>query len=375
MRPRDTPEIVNSIAEIAPMLHTAGPMPPKVLSAIYRRIAERHIRLSMETGSGASTLLLSHCSSRHLVFADDGGNGSINNVRTSPLLNHATVEFIEGPTQKTLPGFIFPGPMQLALLDGPHAYPFPDLEYFYVYQALEPGALFILDDIHIKTVNNLFSFLKKDAMFRLDDVVGTTAFFTRTDAPAFCATGDGWQSQGYNEKLLRRFDWERQAWQLLPQRVRRLIKRMMRTFQTDCRIWIDTPAPGSVVGEAGLVAGRVKGNLNDRFLWVLVRRDDQSGWWPQGNGPATARGGVWQCAVEYGGASLDYQWYEIAAILVNSCINSYLLRWRAAATTTAAPPPLEGFPFRSASFAEAYRRVRCRYSWGSSRCRYGCTKT
>jgi hypothetical protein len=356
MMSQETAEILSNISEIAPMLHTAGPMSPQVLNAIYRRIERRRIRLSMETGSGASTLLLSHCSSRHLVFANDDGSGSINNVRASPLLNHSTVEFIEGPSQRTLPQFIFPAPIQLALLDGPHAYPFPELEYYYVYPALEPGALFILDDIHIKTVNNLFSFLKKDAMFRLDDVIGTTAFFTRTDAPVFCATGDGWQSQGYNKTLLQRYDWERQARELLPQQARRLIKRMVRTFQTDCRIWIDKPERGSVVEQAGLVVGRVKGSLRDRFLWVLVRREDQTGWWPQGDGPVAVSNGAWQRTVEYGGASWDHPWFEIAAILVNPSVNSHLLQWRANAET-ATTGPVEGFPFRSASVADAYRRV------------------
>lgn len=360
MMSRDTAEIVSNITEIAPMLHTAGPMSPKVLNAIYQHIGRRGIRLSMETGAGASTLLLSHCSSRHLVFANDGGSGSISNLRASPLLNRSTVEFIEGSTQKTLPQFIFPGPIQLALLDGPHAFPFPELEYYYVYPALEPGALFILDDIHIKTVNNLFSFLKKDTMFRLDDIIGTTAFFTRTDAPAFCPTGDGWQSQAYNKTLLRRYDWARQIRELLPQEARRLIKRTLRTFQTDCRIWIDKPEPGSIVEQAGSVVGRVKGNLRDRFIWVLARREDQTGWWPQGNGPVAITKGAWQCAVEYGGASWEHPWFEIAAILVNPSVNSHLLQWRANAETTT-PGPLEGFPFRSASVADAYRRVRlCR---------------
>jgi hypothetical protein len=354
---RDIPEIVRHITEIAPMLHTAGPMSPKVLSAIYRRIEQREIRLSLETGSGASTLLLSHCSGRHLVFANDGGSGSIQNLRASPFLNGSTVQFIEGPTQKTLPQFIFPGTLQLALLDGPHAYPFPELEYYYVYPALEHGALFILDDIHIRTINNLFSFLKKDAMFRLDEIVGTTAFFTRTDAPVFGPTGDGWQSQAYNRTLLRRYGWEGQIRELLPPRLRRLARRALRTFQADCRIWIDAPDPASAVGAAGLVGGRVEGDLRDRFLWVLVRREDQTGWWPQGDGPLAVSDGAWHCAVEYGGASRDRPWFEIAAIIVNRPVNSHLLQWRANAETTT-PQPLEGFPFRSASVADAYRRVR-----------------
>jgi hypothetical protein len=339
------------------MLHTAGPVSPKVINAIYRRVRKRCLDLSMETGSGATTLLLSHLSNRHLVFAKDDGSGSVKNVCASKLLNRSSVDFIEGPTQRTLPRFIFPRALQFALLDGPHAYPFPDLEYFHVYPSLEPGALLVLDDIHIKTIHNLFSFLQKDVMFRLDDVVETTAFFTRTDAPAFCTTGDGWQEQGFNKALLRRYCWSRQTRDLIPRGARKFVTRVLRTFQTGCKLWIDKPEGGAIVGNAGLVCGRVKGNTLDRFLWVLIRLEGQTGWWPQGGGPATVDGGAWECAVEYGGGSRDCAWFEIAAILVNSSINSYLLEWRVGAVTSA-PAPIEGFPFRSASIAETHRRVK-----------------
>ena len=33
------------------------------------------------------------------------------------------------------------------LIDGPHGYPFPEIEYFYFYPRLKPGALLVVDDI------------------------------------------------------------------------------------------------------------------------------------------------------------------------------------------------------------------------------------
>jgi hypothetical protein len=88
--------------------------------------------------------------------------------------------------------------VDLALLDGPHAYPYPDLEYYCVYQQLRPGALLVIDDIHIPTVHRLFTFLKEDEMFRLAHVERTTAFFVRTAAPTFSPLGDGWEFQAFN---------------------------------------------------------------------------------------------------------------------------------------------------------------------------------
>jgi hypothetical protein len=49
--------------------------------------------------------------------------------RNSPLFRPEAVTYIEGPTQKTLPRHTFANEVQIALIDGPHGYPFPDLEY------------------------------------------------------------------------------------------------------------------------------------------------------------------------------------------------------------------------------------------------------
>src|ERR1700674_773481 len=166
-------------------LHAAGPLSPRVLRAIARHLSDIDVQHSVETGSGASTLLFSRLSRNHTVFAMDGGSGSVIKVKSSALLDPATTRFVEGPTQITLPAYRFSHTLQAALLDGPHAFPFPVLEYYYVYPHLDAGALLILDDIHIRSVHDFFRFLKADTMFRLIDVVERTAFFQRTSAPLF----------------------------------------------------------------------------------------------------------------------------------------------------------------------------------------------
>jgi len=108
------------------------------------------------------------------------------------------VTFVLGPTQVTLPRYGFDARFQLVVLDGPHAWPFPDLEYYYFYPRIETGGLLVVDDIQIRSIRRMFEILEADAMWRLDEVVGNTAFFRRTDAPTFCPTGDGWWEQGYN---------------------------------------------------------------------------------------------------------------------------------------------------------------------------------
>ena len=172
-----------------------------VLRAIARYCDKKgEIARSVETGSGKTTLLFSHLSREHKVFAMEGDNRSITVVRDSPLLERSTVTFYEGPTQVTLPQHKFEQKLQLALLDGPHGYPFPELEYYYLYPHLETNAMLLVDDIHIPTIRRLFEFLREDEMFRLQQVVDTTAFFVRTEAPLFDPLADGWWLQTYNKK-------------------------------------------------------------------------------------------------------------------------------------------------------------------------------
>lgn len=197
-------QIVADIARLPEDWHMAGSVGPAVLQAIVRHVGRRQILHSLETGSGRTTLLFSHLSQDHKVFAIEGDNRSITCVRESHLLNHATVEFIEGPTQLTLPRYRFEHPLQIAYMDGPHGYPFPELEYYYLCPHLEAGALLIVDDIHIPTIHHLFNFLKEDAMFDLLEVVEHTGFFVRTSAAQFDPYGDGWWLQNYNKRRFPR---------------------------------------------------------------------------------------------------------------------------------------------------------------------------
>ena len=193
-------QLVEDIINLPSDWHKAGTMMGPVLKAMIRHSEGRPIRRSLETGSGKTTLLLSNISEKHTVFSLDGGTDSITAVRKSPLFRSDRVEWIEGPSQLTLPQYKFTDVFDFALIDGPHGYPFPELEYYYIYPHLAEGALLLVDDIHIPTITNLFNFLKEEVMFELLEVVLTTAFFRRTCAPLFSPTGDGWWLQAYNRK-------------------------------------------------------------------------------------------------------------------------------------------------------------------------------
>ena len=198
-RGKEIEEIVQKIIELPENFHIAGSVPGIVLRGIVKHCGTS-IANSIETGSGRTTLLFSHLSKSHKVFAVEWNNKSITSVRNSELLNKKSLEFIEGPTQLTLRRYKFKNKLQAVLLDGPHGYPFPDIEYYCVYPHIENEGILIVDDIHIPTVNNLFSFLREDDMWDLMEVIHNTAFFKRTNAPLFNPYGDGWQLQEYNSR-------------------------------------------------------------------------------------------------------------------------------------------------------------------------------
>jgi len=193
------PAVVEVLRELFAMpAHRAGSLMPVVLRAIARHASARRIRHSAETGTGKSTILLSHLSGHHTVFTISGpGDDSLTQAR-SHLLQADRVEWVLGPSQLTLPRHDFGGPLQLALIDGPHAYPFPELEYYHLYPRLDEDAVLIVDDIQIPTIFRLYTFLLEEPMFEPLEVVGTTAFFRRTAAPLFDPCGDSWPRQGFN---------------------------------------------------------------------------------------------------------------------------------------------------------------------------------
>jgi len=190
--------LVESIGALPHDWHAAGSVGTSVLSAIVRHAGSGPIRHSVETGSGKTTLLLSHLSQAHTVFAVDAGR-SISQVRESSLFNAATTTFVEGPTQRTLPAHTFAQAHQLALIDGPHGYPFPDLEYYYLYPTIETGGILIVDDLRIPSIGRMYDVIRADEMFALVEVIdGNTAFFRRTAAPLIHPESDSWWLQGFN---------------------------------------------------------------------------------------------------------------------------------------------------------------------------------
>jgi hypothetical protein len=181
--------------------HRAGAFPSSVLRRIENALPP-HFGRSLETGCGKSTTLFSNLSDEHHVFTfDDRGmpGSSFDYFTKCPLSRPERVHTVFGPTQKTI-GIHKHQMYDVVLIDGPHGYPYPELEYYALYPFLGHGAILIVDDVHLPTIGKMADFIADDDMFDLVALIETTALFRRTDAPTFDPLGDGWWEQSYNRR-------------------------------------------------------------------------------------------------------------------------------------------------------------------------------
>jgi hypothetical protein len=187
--------------------HNAGTFPTEVLRLIERMLPSQ-IRASAETGCGKSTILFSAVSDHHTVFTlDDRSEGEQSSVEfflRCPITRQDRVETVYGPTQRTLPYYEHKHRYDVVLLDGPHGWPMPELEYYFFYPHIEPEGLLIIDDCNIPTIGRMGDILAEDEMWDLEALIGTSAVFRRTNAPMLDPTGDGWWEQRFNRRRVSR---------------------------------------------------------------------------------------------------------------------------------------------------------------------------
>jgi hypothetical protein len=186
--------------------HAAGAFPTIVLRRL-EQLMPPEMERTAETGCGKSTILFSNLSRHHTVFTIDDSvheeNSSLHYFRTCALTQAGRVHCVLGPTQRTLPVYDAFGGYDAVLIDGPHGYPFPELEYYYFYPHIKTGGLLIVDDVHIATIGRLADFIAEDPMFELVELVVSTAVFRRTTHPLFDPLGDGWWEQDFNRRRIQ----------------------------------------------------------------------------------------------------------------------------------------------------------------------------
>jgi len=199
-------ELIDNIVKYQQQIgvHRAGTLSAQPLERLewyFQNYFQGKSVRSVETGCGASTIVFAHYATHHTSYCYDDRSESDSSVafaQNFPGFRDDRVRWVFGPTQTTLPREPLEHDVDVVLIDGPHGYPFPELEYFAFYKWLRPRGILIVDDVHIPTINNLYRFLLQDDSFRPHGRTLTTAYFQRAETPAFNMEGDDWWLQRYN---------------------------------------------------------------------------------------------------------------------------------------------------------------------------------
>jgi hypothetical protein len=118
---------------------------------------------TLETGCGISTVLFAQWSAEHVCvvpFAEE-------EQRTRAWLSEHRVPaehvlFKIGWSDEVLPS-LDPGPLDLVLVDGGHAFPSQIIDWFYAGQYLKQGGILVLDDTNLPQVRlGMIEFLDRD---------------------------------------------------------------------------------------------------------------------------------------------------------------------------------------------------------------------
>jgi hypothetical protein len=103
------------------------------------------------------------------------------------------VTFHIGPSQEVLPR-LEPRPLDLALIDGAHGFPYPILDWWFLAPRLRVDGRLVLDDCYFPPVGALVDFLRGQPNWELADIPGrrTVAFRKLSEA----APGTDWSGEG-----------------------------------------------------------------------------------------------------------------------------------------------------------------------------------
>jgi len=135
---------------------------------LYRDLVERVEPglVSLETGAGLSTMLLAAAAGVHHCITPSSAEVEV--LRTAIAdrgLTAGRVTFHVDRSDRALPRL--DADLDLVLIDGGHAYPTPQIDWYYAGGRLRPGGLLYVDDLQLPAVEQLAAFLQRDPRWRL----------------------------------------------------------------------------------------------------------------------------------------------------------------------------------------------------------------
>lgn len=135
---------------------------------------------TLETGAGSSTLVFALQRAAHVAITPAADEiERIRSYGASIGLSMETVTFIAEPSERYLPSSEV-SDLDLVLLDGKHAFPWPMLDWYYCADKLHRGGLLLLDDVQLSSVAVVAEFMTADPGWELVRDFGKTHAYRKT---------------------------------------------------------------------------------------------------------------------------------------------------------------------------------------------------
>lgn len=174
----------------APLIHGEQQTDCFSLSLEALQWLEEHVEPSMrtlETGSGASTVVFASRGSRHTAISPRATeHEAIRAYCEAQGIDVSGLTFVADSSHTALARES--EPIDLALIDGAHGFPYPVLDWFEIQGKLREGGMLLVDDSYIPTVNMLVRYLRHSSDWEYIGAPGgrTTVFRKlRDELPSF----------------------------------------------------------------------------------------------------------------------------------------------------------------------------------------------
>jgi predicted O-methyltransferase YrrM len=139
---------------------------------------------TLETGSGVSTLVFALAQTCHTAVTPEAGEAlALQQYANRAGIPMSRVTFASVPSEQFLPTYNL-NELDVVLLDGKHAFPWPAIDWFYCADRLKDGGLMILDDIQLNSVRLVTDFMDADPHWRFEsNPGGRTAIYRKLTGP------------------------------------------------------------------------------------------------------------------------------------------------------------------------------------------------
>ena len=194
------PDIIERLHSDRPSFHMGGSARwdslPGTLEAIRDSVRPGH--KTIETGSGASTVVFAAAGASHTAISPDQlEHERIREYCRQIGVDDSQLSTVVGTSEDVLPSLLgHERTLDFAFIDGAHAFPFPAVDWCYITRALKIGGKLLMDDITIPSVTSVFRYMLAEPNWELDRLLDDrAAILTLTAEPP---PGD-WPSQRTND--------------------------------------------------------------------------------------------------------------------------------------------------------------------------------